>query len=116
MSSPRFDTALDDLFRKALAPVADQEIPADAWDRLVCAVQTPPVERTAWRTLLEHLVPSKRGLPLARNRLASRVRCFMAYYPPSSTHQTYWGSDGRRHPSSFAGMVVPQILNLRHAS
>ncbi|MCJ7736493.1 MAG: hypothetical protein MUQ10_04150 [Anaerolineae bacterium] len=116
MSSPKFDTALDDLFRKALVPIADQEAPGNAWERLVSAVQMPPVERTTWETLLERLIPPQRGYSAARHRLTSWVQCFMTYYPPSSTHQTYWGSDGRRHPSPFAGAVLPQILDLRHAS
>lgn len=68
MSSLKFDTALDDLFRQALAPIADQGVPSDAWGRLVRAVQMPPVQRTAWRTLLEHLVPSKRGHRAAWHR------------------------------------------------
>ena len=116
MSSHRFDTALDDLFRQALAPVADQEAPANAWKRLVRAVQMPPVERTAWETLLARLVPSQRGYSAAWHRLTSWVQCFVTTYPPSSYHLTYWGSDGRRHPSPFAGVVVPQMLDLRHAS
>ena len=115
MSSPRFDTALDDLFRQALAPVADQEAPANAWKRLVRAVQMPPVERTAWETLLERLAPPLRGYSAAWHRLASWIRSFTTY-PPSSNHLTYWGTDGRRHPSPYAGSVVPQILDLRYAS
>jgi len=115
MSSPKFDTALDDLFRKALAPTADQEVPADAWDRLVCAVQIPPVERTAWETLLERLGPLQRGYSAARHRLTSWVQCFIIY-PPSSTHLTYWGSDGRYHPAPFASVALPPTLDLRHAS
>ena len=117
MSSPRFDTAPDDLFRQALAPIADREVPANAWGRLIRAVQMPqPVERTAWETLLERLVPPQRGYSAAWRRLTSWVQCFVTYYPPSSNHPTYWGSDGRRHPSPFAGAIFPQILDLRHAS
>jgi len=116
MSSRKFDTALDDLFRQALAPIADQEAPANAWDRLVCAVQMPPVERTAWGTLLERLVPTRRGYSAAWHRLTSWVHSFTTYYPPSSTYPTYWGRDGKRHPSPFAGVIVPQIFDLRYVS
>lgn len=115
MSSPKPDTALDDLFRRALAPIADQEVPADAWDRLVCAVQMPPAERTTLDTLLARPTPPQRGYSTAWHRFASWAHSFTTY-PPSFTHLTYWGSDGRRHPSPYAGPVVPQILDLRYAS
>lgn len=116
MSSLKFDTALDDLFRQALAPIADQRVPSDAWGRLVRAVQMPPLQRTAWETLLDRLVPSRRGHSASWHRLTPWVHCFVAYYPSSPTHETYWGSDGRCHRSPFADAQFPQILDLRHAS
>jgi len=116
MSSPEFDTALGDRFRQALAPIADQEVPAGAWDRLVRAVQMTPGERTTWEMLLERLVAPQRGHSAAWHRLASWVHCFTTYYPPAAVYPTYWGADGRRHPSPYTDVAFPQMLDLRYAS
>lgn len=115
MSSPKFDTALDDLFREALAPIADQEVPPDVWDQVVRTVQLPKSERTFWNILVACIIPARRGYPALWRRFTSWAHSIMAY-PPSSTHMTYWGSDGRCHSSPFAGVMFPQILDLRHAS
>ncbi|MCJ7738906.1 MAG: hypothetical protein MUQ10_16590, partial [Anaerolineae bacterium] len=93
----------------------DQEAPGNAWERLVRAVQMPPVERTTWETLLERFGPLQRGYSAAWHRLTSWVHSFIIY-PPSSTHLTYWGSDGRYYPAPFASVALPPTFDLRHAS
>ncbi|MCD6284401.1 MAG: hypothetical protein J7M39_00635 [Anaerolineae bacterium] len=105
MSSRKFDTALDDLFRQALAPIADQEAPANAWDRLIRTVRVPPVERATWKPLSERFVTLQRGYSAAWHRFTAWAQCFM-------TLPTY------AHPFDILGIrwTIPSISFCEHSA
>jgi len=112
MSSRRYDTALDDLFRQALAPTGVDAPPRDAWDRIRRAINRS--QRNVWEVALAWLLPP-RGYSAAWRRLTSWAHVVMAY-PPLSGSMMVRGVNGGIRPTSFAGIGSAQILNLRLAS
>jgi hypothetical protein len=132
MNSPKSDMLLDDMFRDALQPGARVMPPADMWPRIVSALPSHESQgklhsaadaapRTSWRKWIESVLPRRFmwPVPVCRaprwHKVVSWVHGYETVYPPSTTLLCL-APNGRCMPSSFAGVMVKQVLDLRLAS
>jgi hypothetical protein len=133
MSSPSSDKLLDDIFRDALQPMAQAEPPGDCWPRIVGALPSYPAHlpiagdtgeapRGLWRRWIDRVLPRKpvwqtTGWRVPRwHKVVSWVHAYETAYPPSTSSLVCLAPDGRCRPSSFASVMVKQVLDLRLSS